>query len=860
MVAALAIAIGLGNVVSPGGAWWDTALYNVPVTAGMALAAAGARANWHRRRAPWVLAAFAVCLFGAGEFVWWGYAAAGRDPFPSWADACFLSGYVVLGLAALSMLPGSVERDGSAWIDAGVLALIAGLGTWAAILQPASESDASLVEHAFTVAYPLGDVLILALLLRMVLRGGARKPAAVVFAVGVLALLVADTTFSWLDVRGLATDGSLTDVMWIVAYVTVGLSGLLPGAGDSPPPEPDGYGLARGRLALVLGAVLVPFTVLVTVLARADHLGANTLTASVVVAACVVALVAVRLWGLLGHARRVALRQGEQRLAALVHHSADAIMLVTPGGVVSFASPAAGALWGVAADRVTGMPLRDLVAPGARADVDAALDASAGRVRDDPVSIRTWVTRRAGARRDVEGTLLNLTDDPAVEAHVLTLRDVTERRALETRLEHRAYHDDLTGLANRALFLERVGSSIAPDGAARRVAVVFIDLDDFKAVNDGMGHAAGDRLLVEVARRLSAGARDEDTVARLGGDEFALLLDGVDDEGGARRLTEDLLAGVRRPAYVMGVALDVPASAGVALATSGTSVDDLLRDADIAMYEAKSAGKNRVAVFDDRLLGAASRRLELKVALPEALAREQFTLAYQPIRDAAGGRVHGVEALIRWSHPRMGQVSPAEIIPNAEESGLIVDIGRWVLDRACRQAAEWNAVASPLTMNVNVSGLQLRDAGFVGDVIGALEASGLAPPLLSLEITESVMVESLSLVGVIQRLRDLGVGIAIDDFGTGYSALAYLHRLPVSCVKLDRAFVSSDDDALLRGVLALARDLGLATVVEGVETAEQLEAVARAHGALVQGYYIQRPGSAEEIGPVLLGSAGRPAA
>ena len=847
-----ALCAGIAYAFVPPGVLPALFLFHLPV--GVAAAASVAAAVRHRntaRRAAWTSLAVSMTGFCLGETIWWIYLLRGEDPYPSIADVVFLLAYVPLGLTAW-LLVRRTSDDGASWLDAGVVTAVMGLGIWTEILGPGgAHSGEPFVMRLFSLAYPICDLLVIVLVVRMVLHRGARTPATVAFTLGVLMMLAGDLTFSWLDVRGAYGPGSFVETIWVFGYCTFGASGLLPGAADAPRAERAGFGLERGRLALVLACVLVPLGVLAKTHIGDGRWGANTESVALIIAGSVMALVSVRLWGLLGMARRVATRRGEERLSALIHHSSDAVLLVSDDEVITFASPAVREIWGRAPDAIVGTTLCTWLEHDEQTVPIAAGTETAGTY------VRATLLHADGQPRAVEGTRRDLRDNPAVGAHVVTLRDVTERRRMEGELTHRAFHDALTGLANRALFLDRLQHAL--DSWDRRgrpaTAVLFIDLDDFKAVNDGIGHAAGDALLVEVAARLTGCARRSDTVARLGGDEFALLLEDLDRPDGAMVLAERVLDELRRPMTIDSVVLNARASAGVAFVDEHSTAGDLLRDADVALYGAKTAGKGRCEVIDVDLRSAAHRRLALKVALPEALGHDQLTLAYQPIRDTVVGRVHGVEALIRWTHPELGQVSPAELIPNAEEHGLIVDIGRWVLDTACADAARWNRSHGSLTVNVNVSAVQLRDPGLVSDVAAALAAHGLDPSLLTLEITESVMVESMACLDALERLRSLGVGIAIDDFGTGYSSLSYLHRLPVTCVKLDRAFTAGlgevRERALVRSIVSLAHSIDLATVAEGVETAEQLGALSSLGCGLVQGYHVCRPVPAADIDALL---------
>ena len=463
--------------------------------------------------------------------------------------------------------------------------------------------------------------------------------------------------------------------------------------------------------------------------------------------------------------------------------------------------------------------------------------------------------------------------------------DVTESKALERELAHQAFHDSLTGLPNRALFQDRLGHSLARSGReGRYVAALFMDLDNFKVINDSLGHEVGDGLLVEVAGRLGACVRPGDTAARLGGDEFAVLLENIAGTDDAVAVADRIAEALSEPFGLGGRDVYVSASIGVALGGGSTEdapgLDDLIRRADLAMYGAKKKGKAGHEVFDPSMNAAAHARLGLENDLRRAIERDEFKLFYQPKVRVTPGRggadeVVGVEALIRWEHPERGLVSPAEFIPVAEETGLIVPIGRWVLEEACRRAVEWQGAAGngePFVMGVNLSARQFADRGLVGDVSRILEETGLPPAALELEITESVVMDDApTTTSLLGELKDLGVRLSIDDFGTGYSSLSYLQRFPVDYLKVDRSFVgnigrageSSEDAVIVGGIVSLARDLGLRVVAEGVETAEQLLRLREMGCDMAQGYYFSRPlpqGAMDEMLRSLGGAQANPGA
>ncbi len=448
---------------------------------------------------------------------------------------------------------------------------------------------------------------------------------------------------------------------------------------------------------------------------------------------------------------------------------------------------------------------------------------------------------------------------------VMSFHDVTELKLAEARLQHEAYHDSLTGLPNRALFLERLDRALAR--ARRReesVAVLFCDVDRFKLVNDSLGHAAGDSLLVEVATRMSSAVRNVDSVSRFGGDEFAILLESYGSESMAFRIAERVLEFVSRPAEVLGQEVFTTLSMGIAIGHPGAEANQLIRDADTAMYRAKEAGKARFVVFDEGMHARALSQLKLQAELRRAVAQEEFFLLYQPIVELGSNLVVGLEALIRWQHPDRGVVSPFEFIPAAEESGQIQAIGLFVLREACAQIARWRADRAerdfPFRVHVNLSGRQLQTAGFVDAVRASLDEHELPASVLEFELTESVVLTSGGHVEAASlALRELGAGLSMDDFGTGFSSLSALRQLPFTTLKLDRSFVGQIDRdprslGIVRSLMALGRSMDLEVVAEGVELTSQLTMLEEMDCRLCQGYLFARPLPAAEAGR-LLGTA-----
>jgi diguanylate cyclase (GGDEF)-like protein/PAS domain S-box-containing protein len=444
-----------------------------------------------------------------------------------------------------------------------------------------------------------------------------------------------------------------------------------------------------------------------------------------------------------------------------------------------------------------------------------------------------------------------------LQALANVLADALERQAIESAIRDRAVHDPLTGLPNRVLFMDRLEHTLARLGRQPSLAaILFLDIDHFKLVNDSLGHHVGDELLVSLAPRLKQALRSSDTVARFGGDEFGILLEDIASERDAIETAERIAAIFARPFVLSGSEHFVTTSIGIALAGGGEQADELIRDADAAMYRAKDRGRARYEVFDEGMRGRAIERLRVENDLRRALERDELRLEYQPVVSLRNFSIVGVEALLRWRHPERGEIPPSEFIPIAEENGLIEPIGRWVLEHACRQAAEWYDArpdAAPLTMSVNLSAVQVARRSLPDIVGAALRSTGLDPACLSLEITETVMVRDAEGLGdALKALKALGVRLVLDDFGTGYSSLSYLTRLPLDVLKVDRSFVDGlgsepRDTAITETIIAMSRALSLDVVAEGVETSQHVSELSRLGCGLAQGFHFSRAVPAEEI-------------
>ncbi|HMR32610.1 MAG TPA: EAL domain-containing protein [Geminicoccus sp.] len=545
-------------------------------------------------------------------------------------------------------------------------------------------------------------------------------------------------------------------------------------------------------------------------------------------------------------ARRTAEEAG--RLQGLVNATFEGIV-IHADGIVLDANESLGRLLGYASADLVGRRVVDFVPVHQVALVTGKIEAGDG----EPYESR--LIRRDGSEVEVE-LLGRSFDYQGRQARVAAVRDITERRRAEERIRHLAHHDGLTGLPNRLLFRDRLGQALA---AARRagevVAVLGLDLDRFKEINDLHGHAAGDELLVQVSMRLGAELRQGDTLARLGGDEFAVIQPGLSHADAAPALAQRLIDTIADPFRLMGQQVQIGVSIGIAVYPGdGQDAETLLRNADLALYRAKADGRGMLCSFEPEMDARLQARRQLERELREALARGELMLHFQPLADTGDGAVTAFEALVRWPHPVRGLIPPAEFIPLAEDSGLILGLGEWVLRTACREAAAW---PSPLRIAVNLSPAQFAHGDLPGLVQRVLHETGLPAQRLELEITEGVLIKDNDRVlAILRRLKAIGVRIAMDDFGTGYSSLSYLQRFPFDKLKIDQSFVrlaeeSADSRAIIRAVIGLGKSLGMPVVAEGVETSGQLDLLAGESCDEVQGYLIGRPVPSEEVGRFL---------
>jgi diguanylate cyclase (GGDEF)-like protein/PAS domain S-box-containing protein len=554
-------------------------------------------------------------------------------------------------------------------------------------------------------------------------------------------------------------------------------------------------------------------------------------------------------------------RRSEARLRALLERSSDVATVLDRDLRVRWLAASIRRLLGCVPESLIGEPIVSLVHPADRESFEAFLRATAdGTASSASSALRARMRHTDGHWCHVETVAEDLFADPAVEGLVLNMRDISERKAFEDELRHQAFHDALTGLANRALFEDRLSHALASTLRTRKgFAVLFLDLDDFKTINDSFGHRAGDALLQGVAARIDSLVRPTDTAARLGGDEFALLFDGVDTRTEAEAMGTRLLDALSERFTIDGREVGATVSIGIALSEGSVRAEEVLRNADMAMYAAKAAGKNAVRTFELTMRRRAVERLELRGELHQAVALDEFLLEYQPIVSLPTGEAVGIEALVCWQHPNRGQLAPGEFIGLAEETGLIVPVGSWILEQVCGALREWQLAlpGRPLHVSVNVSIRQLHEEDFPATVASVLERTALDPHALVLEIAESRLAEDReAIVRRLEALKRLGVRIAIDDFGGGHSALSDLHELPVDIVKIDRSFIGdlegeSLGPGVVRTVLSLGESLGLDVIPEGVERLDQAERLIAMRATLAQGFLFARPLAPEAVLDVL---------
>ncbi|MCH5671507.1 putative bifunctional diguanylate cyclase/phosphodiesterase [Streptomyces gilvus] len=991
----------------------------------------GVLINRPAHRAPWLLLAAGNLAFAAGEAAQIILIQSlDQVPFPSVADGFYLLAYPLYAAGLLGFVRWRTSwNDRASLVDALTLTVGLALLSWLYLIEPYTHvAGLTWVQKAFAMAYPLGDILVLAMLLRLLAARGGKSRSLMLLTAGTVGLLTADVLYGLIQLNGTWRTGTAVELGWVVLYGAWALAALDPSMRTVTDPVAWRAETGTGRLSLLILASLIAPTILLTEAVRGESSNVGVIG---VFSAILFLLVLYRLAGVVATHRQAVAREkvlrnavsslggagdlrdvanavhcavtqlvphgsacsalltvpdntlwvdgadagggglvpaqgtaavrelaesGANRLVALddvgpdlaallsapgaesrrydhalvcpltaqdhpsgdpligalivaggehdllvlhdalatlaaqtalavarvalaeevnqrnseayfrtlVQNASDVILILDEDDRVRYASPSADQVLGV--PRLEGARLIDLVPPqDSRAVVETL-----GRIRSRAYQTRRehWrMVRTDRATIEVEVRWSDLREEATVGGVVLTLRDVTEQRKLERELTHQAFHDSLTGLANRVLFQERINHALLQaqrDGTV--VGVLFLDVDDFKVINDIHGHGVGDELLVALSLRLQTTVRVSDTAARIGGDEFALLVEGSTGPEGVERFTEHVMSAFAEPFRLSVGTVMTYASIGVATTEDSVDSVELLTHADLALYAAKTAGKRQWRRYRPELQSGMAERATLQEGLDSSPIETSFLVLYQPIVELTTGRIRGFEALVRWPHSPRGMVLPEQFITLAEESGQIVPLGAWVLDQATTEAVRWqesvrrdgSADRKEPYISVNVSPRQFRDEDFSNVVMRALDLSGIEPSSLVLELTESVlMYNDERVLAEMSSLTDLGIRFAIDDFGTGYSSLSYLREFPISILKIDKSFVdelgrSPEQYALVEGITHLADTLGLTVIAEGVENVSQQEALISMGCRLAQGYLFAEPVGAEEAEHLVL--------
>ncbi len=819
------------------------------------------------RRALRVLALAAVTVFIGNCISVWYLLALQAKPTASPADFFYLTDSVLL-LVGLLMFPLSRRIRVERWklvLDAAMVLAGGAVLVWYFAIRPTADAHGdSTTLTLLTYAFPLASILLLLGVTTVLLRGplDRNREAFSCLVGGILVSLVSDLAFDLVLLETGERSASWTDAVYMLSYLLLIASAELywrrPVARGWTAEDQEPRAQVLSPLPYL--AALAVFWLLV---ADATHPWTDPVSGLVVGATMVTILMVIRQVVAVRQNVRLleetAARQGEARFRSLVQNSSDVIILVDAEARVTFVSPSALRVLRYEPRALVDRSLFTLIDPDDRPRAETFLrEATLTRGVSAPVEWR--FQQPDGAPLQAEVIATNLLGDPMVNGIVLNTRDVSERKRFEQQLLHQAFHDPLTGLANRALFRDRVDHAIKLARRQRHaITVLFLDLDDFKKVNDSLGHGEGDKLLVLAAERFRSCARAADTVARLGGDEFAILIEDSTGPEEQQALIERLTSSMAQPFMLSGNEVFVTASVGIATAATGESVSDVLRNADTAMYAAKRAGKGRFEAYASQMSSDVRHRVELERALRRALEKGELVLHYQPIVSLGTGVMTGVEALVRWEHPQFGHLLPQHFIPLAEETGLITRVGSWVLHEACRQVGRWRREhpALQLTVAVNISGRELHEHNIVEDVRVALEETRIDPEALVLEITESVLMQETAMVlERLKQLKALGVQLAIDDFGTGYSSLSYLQRFPIDILKIAKPFIEElgsdpDKSALARAIIGLGETLKLRTIAEGIETPAQVGALLDLGCNMGQGFHFSTALSATQLEQVI---------
>jgi diguanylate cyclase (GGDEF)-like protein/PAS domain S-box-containing protein len=848
------------------------------------LVAAAACLSAHRLRGgrhtgwAWVAAGCLMWAAGSVAFTFYALVLGQTSPFPSYADLGYVlyAVPVAIGVTRFPRAQGSTLARWRLALDAVVIAGSLLLVSFVWVLAPVVEATDLTLTRLDGLAYPLADVVVATVVLtRCMVLPGVRRNVWLLLGVGLLVLSVTDSIYIARTFRHMFVPGGVLDLGWVLSFVLIALAATMPvpeprepvTAAEGEPPTLFQKLLPYVAIGAAVAAALSEPAALETA-SRLTMLGVP-LAAAIVIRQVVVAAEHATLARNLSEAverRTTQLQHREQWWRDLVQNLSDVVVVIDTDLGIRYCSPSAGSALGTWPQQATtALELQSHVHPDDLEEVLATIrPVLAGRRRNGFVECR--IERGDASWGWFEVTAVGQLTERALQGTVLTLHDVSERRRLTDQLTHEAHHDSLTGLPNRALLMKRIEKVLANRGS-HRSALLLIDLDDFKVINDRHGHAAGDLVLEVIGRRLRKTVRAGDTVARLGGDEFALLMSGSAAQ--VHKTADRLIAQIGKPVVAGGRRFLVRASVGVVFAGEDEreTPHSMLSHADIALYEAKARDKGGIVVIEGHERDAAAKQVHLREQIAQP-ALEQFSVVYQPIVDLTTGWVRGVESLLRWNHPDLGSVPPDDFIPMAEAGGSIQLLGWHVLSEACAQLAKWKQEAPDhrLAVGVNVSSRQLDEPGFAARVLGLIAEHDFDPAQIVLELTEqSLSVDFETAVDVVADLRAGGVSVAVDDYGTGYSSLRYLHRFDADVVKIDRSFIANLEGSvhtqkIVRSVMDMANSLDLQSIAEGIETPAQLELIRELGCELGQGFLFSRPVPPHEISAMLAAGEGFAAA
>jgi diguanylate cyclase (GGDEF)-like protein/PAS domain S-box-containing protein len=849
------LAFGLGN---PGAqrAVADVAEVAIDFAAGVIVIRAALCSEARRTRLGWAVLGVATLIYGVGDGAWaWLDLGGGSTASPSLADLAYVSYYPVV-VIALVMFQRASSSQGATLrfaIDSMIVLVGGGIVVWHTLFRPVLESlDPNPLSAALALGYPIGDLVLLFGVAATALRHPPEIDARALTAlVGGLALMfVGDVGYGQLNLTGSFDLVRWPDVIYLSSTLLIALAGYFQ-AHPAAMGQDRAKGLSRWLLGLPYVGLAAGYSV---VIALALGNVTNELLEVLYAAVVLTAMVLIRQELVLRENSRLLMEQGrrvlEERYRALSANSSDAVVLVDRNGVVTEASPAVARNLGVDGSRLIGRPISQLVHADDEGRVKGFIaDVAAGRPVTQPIDWRLWDV--TGVWRQVETIAAHHRDDPSIGQIVLTTRDVRERKTLERQLSQVTLHDFLTDLPNRALFLDRVGQALTSAARSeRRITILLIGLDGFERVNQSLGHDVGDQVLQEVSARLRDSVHNADTCARVGGDEFGVLLDGDPSPEDGMAAADRILVALRSPIELDRHMVDLTASIGISTAEHGeTRAGDVLRTADVARSAARNRGGDQVVIFEPAMHEAVRTWLELETELRRAIDQKEFVLEYQPIVDLRDGELVGAEALIGWDHPTRGRMAPSVFLPLAEQTGQIDEIGAWALGAACTEAARWASSSSGRVprVSVGVSAHQLADPRLAWTVQAAMAHASVAPSWVVLDLHESLLrPNNAGALGPLDTIHALGVQIGVDDFGTGYSSLAYLERMPITYVKIDRSFVAPLDDprrgsGVVHAIVEMGRALNLTTVATGIDTATELRRLQELGCVLGQGRVFSPP-------------------